>query len=133
MSVVFRKEDGTTVEFRKFNPYHDSRGRFSSANSAASFTFSPGKSRAHDKAIATAKIQNNPYRYYTDDKLQAEKVKLESESKKAQLKASLTPGGKAVNRTIAAAKKKVKEIDEKYRQVQEMLDYSEKYGNDNTF
>lgn len=132
MSVIFKKEDGTTVEFRKFNPYHDSRGRFSSANSASSFTFSPGKSKAHDKAIATAKIQNNPYRYYTDDKLKSERDRIVAESKKAQLRASLSPS-KATNKVIAAAKKKIKELDEKYRQVQDMLDYSEKYGNDNTF
>lgn len=36
----------------KFNPYHDSKGRFASANGAASFTYSPGKSKAHDNAIA---------------------------------------------------------------------------------
>lgn len=39
------------ADLRKFNPYHDSRGRFSSANGAASFTYSPGKSKAHDLAI----------------------------------------------------------------------------------
>ena len=39
----------------KFNPYHDSRGRFASANGAASFTYSPGKSKAHDAAIAREK------------------------------------------------------------------------------
>ena len=120
------------ADLRKFNPYHDSQGRFSSANSAASFTFSPGKSKAHDKAIATAKIQNNPYRYHTNDKLKSERDRIIAESKKAQLRASLTPS-KATNKVIAAAKKKVKELDEKYRQVQEMIDYSEKYGNDNLF
>ena len=41
-----------TVE--KFNPYHDARGRFASANSATSFTYAPGKSRAHNLAIARA-------------------------------------------------------------------------------
>lgn len=40
------------VEVKKFNPYHDAKGRFSSANGAASFTYSPGKSKAHDMAIA---------------------------------------------------------------------------------
>ena len=40
------------VEVEKFNPYHDSKGRFASANSATSFTYSPGKSKAHDNAIA---------------------------------------------------------------------------------
>lgn len=43
------------VEVEKFNPYHDSKGRFASANSAASFTYSPGKSKAHDNAIAREK------------------------------------------------------------------------------
>lgn len=39
----------------KFNPYHDSKGRFSSANGAASFTYAPGKSKAHDLAISREK------------------------------------------------------------------------------
>lgn len=42
-------------EIQKFNPYHDSRGRFTTAGSAASFTYSPGKSKAHDNAIAREK------------------------------------------------------------------------------
>ncbi len=40
---------------RKFNPYHDSLGRFTTAGGAASFTYSPGKSKAHDRAIAREK------------------------------------------------------------------------------
>lgn len=43
----------TIVE--KFNPYHDSKGRFASAHGAASFTYAPGKSKAHDMAIARMK------------------------------------------------------------------------------
>lgn len=43
------------VILEKFNPYHDSKGRFSSANGAASFTYAPGKSKAHDMAIAREK------------------------------------------------------------------------------
>lgn len=35
----------------KFNPYHDRLGRFTSAGSETSFTYAPGKSNAHDKAI----------------------------------------------------------------------------------
>lgn len=42
----------TFAQVIKFNPYHDKSGRFSSANGAASFTYSPGKSKAHDMAIA---------------------------------------------------------------------------------
>ena len=43
------------AELRKFNPYHDARGRFSTANGSASFTYSPGKSKAHDLAIQREK------------------------------------------------------------------------------
>lgn len=39
----------------KFNPYHDRLGRFTSAGTAASFTYAPGKSKAHDLAIAREK------------------------------------------------------------------------------
>lgn len=41
----------TFTEILKFNPYHDSRGRFTSAGNATSFTYAPGRSRAHDNAI----------------------------------------------------------------------------------
>ena len=58
------------VEVQKFNPYHDALGRFSTASGAASFTWKPGKSKAHDLAIQRAggkvpgmepKKQPNPY------------------------------------------------------------------------
>ena len=42
-------------EVGKFNPYHDARGRFSTSDGAASFTYKPGKSRAHDLAIEREK------------------------------------------------------------------------------
>lgn len=45
----------TFNEILKFNPYHDDRGRFSNANGYASFTYAPGKSRAHDLAIQREK------------------------------------------------------------------------------
>lgn len=45
----------TIVEVEKFNPYHDARGRFSTAGGATSFTYAPGKSRAHDLAIQREK------------------------------------------------------------------------------
>lgn len=52
-------------EIEKFNPYHDSKGRFSTADGAASFTYAPGKSKAHDNAIArekerTSKLPEKP-------------------------------------------------------------------------
>lgn len=45
-------------EIEKFNPYHDSRGRFASANSFSSFSATPGKSRAHDMAIQRENERN---------------------------------------------------------------------------
>ena len=48
-------EIDTVCEINKFNPYHDSKGRFASANSATSFTYAPGKSKAHDLAIQREK------------------------------------------------------------------------------
>ena len=42
-------------ELMKFNPYHDRLGRFSTAGGATSFTYAPGKSKAHDLAIAREK------------------------------------------------------------------------------
>ena len=45
----------TFAEIAKFNPYHDNQGRFASADGAASFTYAPGKSTAHDKAIQRGK------------------------------------------------------------------------------
>lgn len=43
------------VDVNKFNPYHDAKGRFASADGYASFTYAPGKSKAHDMAIARQK------------------------------------------------------------------------------
>lgn len=43
--VIFQKEDGSTVEFRKFNPFHDSLGRFASAHGFKTYSANP-KTRA---------------------------------------------------------------------------------------
>ena len=42
------------IEIEKFNPYHDSRGRFA-ASGGGKFYATPGKSKAHDLAIAREK------------------------------------------------------------------------------
>ena len=52
----------------KFNPYHDARGRFSSANGATSFTYAPGKSKAHDLAIARQQNRHATAATATDTK-----------------------------------------------------------------
>ena len=43
------------TEVEKFNPYHDQHGRFANADGATVFTYAPGKSKAHDNAIAREK------------------------------------------------------------------------------
>ena len=71
-----RTEAKSYAELRKFNPYHDARGRFSTANGSASFTYAPGKSKAHDLAIAREKERQA--------KLDAEaKAKAETKAKAA--------------------------------------------------
>lgn len=45
----------TLTEILKFNPYHDERGRFSTADGAASFTYKPGASTEHSRAIEREK------------------------------------------------------------------------------
>ena len=42
----------------KFNPYHGKDGRFTSSRSAASFTYKPGASTAHSKAIEREKAKD---------------------------------------------------------------------------
>ena len=39
------------TEVEKFNPYHDAKGRFSSADGATSFTYKPGQGAMYDNAI----------------------------------------------------------------------------------
>ena len=62
----------------KFNPYHDSRGRFTTAGAAASFTYKPGQGAMYDKAIAREKERTaamaNPGKDYGLDKEQHEKL-----------------------------------------------------------
>lgn len=53
------------VELEKFNPYHDARGRFASANSYASFTTQtrdPSKQHMADMAVAREKQKAPPVR-----------------------------------------------------------------------
>lgn len=63
--VEVEKSVDVIQEVEKFNPYHGSDGRFTSAGAATSFTYAPGKSKAHDLAIAREKArfesENNPY------------------------------------------------------------------------
>lgn len=53
------RKSNTFSDVLKFNPYHDRLGRFTFANTATSFTYKPGKSKAHDNAIAREKERND--------------------------------------------------------------------------
>lgn len=59
MSIEHIEEVNKNIDhiehIEKFNPYHGKDGRFSTADASASFTYSPGKSKAHDNAIAREK------------------------------------------------------------------------------
>jgi 2'-5' RNA ligase/predicted ABC-type ATPase len=41
------------LEIQKFNPYHDARGRFTSANGGGAVTFAPGKNRKYGQTDAS--------------------------------------------------------------------------------
>lgn len=58
----------TFDEVFKFNPNHDELGRFTTGDSAVSFTYKPGASNAHDKAIEREKK-----RHAEEEKAQAKK------------------------------------------------------------
>lgn len=47
-----RKLCGNSKDIEKFNPYHDQLGRFTTGTAATSFTYKPGASKAHNRAIA---------------------------------------------------------------------------------
>ena len=115
----------------KFNPYHDSRGRFATSGSAASFTYSPGKSKAHDKAIAREKVKDNPYRHLPADQLESRLGRTASDIRRAKLEASLTPSS-ATNKKIAAAKKRLKKLQSEEAQMEQALEYVKQYGDKNT-
>ena len=55
--IIVEVDKGIDVieEIEKFNPYHDAKGRFATADGYTSFTYAPGKSKAHDLAIAREK------------------------------------------------------------------------------
>lgn len=53
--IVEVNRTDSIVEVEKFNPYHDARGRFTTAGGGGKFYATPGKSKAHDNAIAREK------------------------------------------------------------------------------
>lgn len=82
------------VEVNKFNPYHDARGRFSTADAATSFTYAPGKSKAHDMAIARAKEQHK-----TSVAAQKESIAT-AKTKKGEFDIYMNVNGKKFRRTV---------------------------------
>ena len=52
------------VKIEKMNPYHGRDGRFTTAQAATSFTYKPGASTAHDRAIEREKERNGETRSF---------------------------------------------------------------------
>lgn len=101
------------VKIEKFNPYHGKDGRFASADGAASFTYAPGKSVAHDKAIAREKDR-------TMRKEFGEKINAMGESINTYDPKELVTVGKEVYKEIDRRfKQKLKSGETEYEEPQE--------------
>lgn len=61
-SRVAKSYRETLDEIKKFNPYHDRLGRFTTSNGAFSFTYKPNGSAAHRRAIASEKERNYDFK-----------------------------------------------------------------------
>lgn len=108
----------TFAEILKFNPYHDSRGRFSTADGAASFTYAPGKSRVHDKAIAREKDKTRRSDF-------RDKIKKMAELANTQDPKALIEVGKEVAKEIDSRfkeKKRAGETEEDQLQTEDIYD-----------
>ena len=121
------------IEIKKFNPYHDSRGRFSTADSAASFTYRPGGSKAHDKAIGREKMSQNPYRNSTNEEIERKLNAAYSERQTALRRSRMTGSGSAITRAVSAAKKKLEKLNGEIKLLEQAQEYFEQHGNSNTF
>ena len=88
------------VEVEKFNPYHDSRGRFTTPDGATQFTYAPGKSKAHDMAIARAKERHQQAQEEERIAREAERARMAEKDKQRQENVGI-----ATERAIDSAKK----------------------------
>lgn len=90
------------VEIEKFNPYHDSRGRFTTPGNATQFTYAPGKSKAHDMAIARAKEQHKESAENSTAKITAQKAAIATaKTKKGEFDIYMNINGKKFRRTVS--------------------------------
>lgn len=92
----------TIVEIEKFNPYHDSKGRFSTADAATQFTYAPGKSKAHDMAIAREKERHRAS--VEGQKAAVDKQKasiVAAKPKKGEFDIYMNEHGKKMRRTVS--------------------------------
>lgn len=95
----------------KFNPYHDSKGRFATARGAASFTYSPGKSKAHDMAIAREKA-----RTAEADAKEARRRELRGRLKEKRLWDSMGPLVDDPKSAVALGRELEKEIEHRFKE-----------------
>ena len=107
----------TFDQILKFNPYHGKDGRFASANSAASFTFKPGASAAHDSAIAREKERDaataapkKEYKYSKEEQIAA--VKDFTISDYSEIRKVQCGQGKMAQETQDSLRKKGEAIEE---------------------
>lgn len=89
----------------KFNPYHGRDGRFTSPNAAASFTYAPGKSKAHDMAIEREKQR------HAESQPKRRELKLDEKAIQRLNDQSLFDGGKVL---AADAKRTVDAYDKEF-------------------
>lgn len=131
--IIVEKNIDLIEEIAKFNPYHDARGRFTTAGGGGKFYATPGKSKAHDKAIAREKVKDNPYRHMKTDALEREEGRLITELNRAADAANMDANSSsaAVRRKQREGEAKYKEIQGKLRLVYQMQDYNSVHGNAN--
>lgn len=121
LTIIEKNSDIINLEVvEKFNPYHGKDGRFTSAGGAHTFTYAPGKSKAHDMAIEREKqrtadgIATNAKQQYTSAETSINSSKLPAVFNKVDWVSGTTNfdngGGKFDNATEALAKKGVKNL-----------------------
>ena len=120
-------------EVEKFNPYHDARGRFTSAGGGGKFYATPGKSKAHDNAIDREKIKDNPYRHMKTSELEAKANDISTKMQRALMYARMGTDNKspAVRRKAKQGERDYEKLKAELTQVHDMMDYNSKHGNAN--
>lgn len=122
------KEIDIIVEVSKFNPYHDRLGRFTTAGGAASMTFKPGASRAHDNAIERERIKQN--HYYGKDRAEVEEAWHRLNAGYGTFREYERRPASPYDGDIAYHEAKISDYDKRMKDAEDMLAFMDKYGNE---